>query len=431
MRTLILICFLLGGQFTDIWAQKKAPTFYGDIEPIIHTNCTPCHQPGRVGPFSLITYEDVTKRARFIRKVTQSRYMPPWKADRNFRSFANERGLTEQEINTIRDWIDSGMEEGKKNKHPYPIGVGPNPPRSPDLSLPMQQAFIIPGDNSEQFRFFNLPTNLPKDTYLQAIEFVPGNNQLVHHSRVMADTTNRIREIDGMSEADPNVRRFQKNPLADEFLYGWVPGNFPVFFPAGTAKKLYANTDLILNIHYAPSAILQKDQSSVNLYFATGTVDREVQTLSLTENNISNQPFYLPANSKPTFYMTSGIIDEDLSLISILPHMHVLGKSFKAFAIVPGGDVVNLIKIDNWDFRWQTTYQFKYLVRIPKGSVILAEAFYDNTSANPENPNHPPKDVTYGWNTTDEMMNLVMYYVKYRPGDEKISQETHAIPNNK
>ena len=416
---LTLVLTLLVSQFSA-WAQRKEITFYDHIEPIVHTHCTPCHQPGKAGPFSLITYADVAKRAKFIGKVTQSRYMPPWQADRTFRSFANERGLSETEIETIQQWIGGGMAEGKPRRKLAPVAAGPNPPRPPDLSFTMTSAYAIPGDNSEQFRFFNVPTNLPEDTYVEAIEFVPGNPRRVHHSRVMADTTNDIRAMDGMSETDPNVRQFQTKPLADEFLYGWVPGNFPVFFPPGTAKKLYANTDLILNIHYAPSALPQTDRSTVNLYFAKGPVEREVQTLTLTENHVSNQPFYLPANTRPTFYMSSGVLPAAISLISIMPHMHTLGQRFKAFAIVPGGEVVNLIKIDRWDFRWQTTYQFQSLVQLPKGSVILAEATYDNTADNPENPSRPPRNVTYGWNTTDEMMNLVMYYVPYQAGDEKV-----------
>jgi hypothetical protein len=92
--------------------------------------------------------------------------------------------------------------------------------------------------------------------------------------------------------------------------------------------------------------------------------------------------------------------------------MHTLGKTFRAFAITPTGDLVPFVKIDDWDFNWQSTYVFEELLTVPAGSVIYAEATYDNTINNPENPNYPPKDVTYGWNTTDEMMNFIIYYVE-------------------
>ena len=158
--------------------------------------------------------------------------------------------------------------------------------------------------------------------------------------------------------------------------------------------------------------------TSIRIQFSDKPVEREVITLTLKEDHISNSPFIIKANSSPTFYMRSSLIEEDISLISIMPHMHLLGKRFKAFAISPSGDLIPLVNIPDWDFNWQMTYTFQKYIHVPKGSVIYAEAQYDNTKANPRNPNYPPQDVGYGWGTKDEMMNLVLYYVQYRAGDE-------------
>jgi hypothetical protein len=98
--------------------------------------------------------------------------------------------------------------------------------------------------------------------------------------------------------------------------------------------------------------------------------------------------------------------------------MHLLGKSFKSFAITPDGDMIPLIHIPEWDFNWQQTYQFKDLLKIPRGSVIYAEAKFDNSKNNPQNPYFPPAKVRYGWGTKDEMMNLIFEYLLYEPGDE-------------
>ncbi len=410
--------------FSEAYAQEEELTFYQDIAPIIHENCTPCHSPNGPGPFNLITYDDVARRGEFVAFVTEVRYMPPWFADPSFQTYKNERILSEADIEAIRQWYQQGMKEGKPNrKHKQQaekaVEEFPILGRKPDVVLKMNEPFQIPDNNADEFRFFNVPTQLTEDVYLEAIEFIPGNKRLVHHSRVMVDTTNLMRGIDGLSETDPKAYAYQKIPLVDEFLYGWVPGNLPIKYPEGTGKKLYKDTDLILNIHYSPSSVEALDQSEVHLYFAKTPVTRDVKTLTLTENDITNQPFVLPANTKPRFYMSSGALPEAMSLISVMPHMHVLGKTFKAFAVTPEGNVVNLIKIDEWDFNWQTTYQFKSLLHLPKGSVIIAEATYDNTRDNPQNPNVPPKDVTYGWNTSDEMMNLVLYYVPYQQGDEQ------------
>ncbi len=400
-------------------SQKNSITFYEHIEPIIHKNCTPCHQPDQAGPFNLITFDDVYRKGDFIGKVTSSRYMPPWKADREFQKYRNERLLTDNEISMIGTWISNGMPKGKREKRSKAPTF--EPASKPDLSLAMKDPYMIPTSSVNDFRFFNIPTNLPEDTYIRKIEFIPGNKRLVHHSRLMTDTTNRVRSIDGMSANDPEVSQFEKYPPVDKFLYGWVPGNFAIEFPKGTGKKIYKDSDIIANIHYSPNAREgQTDQSKVNFYFAKDSVLREVYSLAIAEDNISNRPFVIPPNEVKTFYGSFGPIPIDISGVAILPHMHFLGKTFKAFAVTPEGEAIFLVKIDKWDFNWQDTYQFQKLLKIPKGSTILVEATFDNTAQNPANPSSPPKNVTYGWETTSEMLNMVLYYLDYREGDENL-----------
>ena len=175
-----------------------------------------------------------------------------------------------------------------------------------------------------------------------------------------------------------------------------------------------------MNVHYVPSPIQVFDSSSIIIQLTDEPVEREAQTLTLTENNISNQPFIIYPNKKSTFYMRSPILQDSISLISIMPHMHLLGKSFKSYAITPDGNILPLVHVPSWDFNWQTTYQFTKFTVLPKGTVIYAEATYDNTNENPLNPYKPARTVGYGWGSKDEMMNLILYYVKYRQGDELI-----------
>lgn len=402
-------------------AQKSTYTYYEHVEPIITKNCVPCHQPGKAGPFNLLTYEDVSKKGEFIGHVTKTRYMPPWKADRSFQQYRNERFLTDDEIAIIQQWIASGMAKGKLPKKAT-VSNATQKVSAPDLSLRMKTPYAIPSDNTDDFRFFSLPTNLTTDQYVQKIEFIPGNTRLTHHSRLMTDTTNKVRAIDGMSANDPRIGEFEKYPPVDKFLYGWVPGNFAIEFPRGTGKKIHKNTDIIANIHYSPNSRTdQKDQSTVNLYYAKDSVYREVYSLAIAEENISNPPFVIEANEKKSFYASYGPIPVDISAIAILPHMHYLGKTFKAFAVTPEGDVVMLVKIDDWDFNWQETYQFSKLLKIPRGSTLFVEASFDNTESNLANPSRPPKTITYGWETTKEMLDLVLYFIIYRPGDELLN----------
>lgn len=394
-------------------SYSQTPTYYADVQPIISRHCVACHQSGGVGPFSLLTYTDVRKRGTFIGNVTQSRYMPPFPADRTFQHYANERGLSEQEIGTIQRWIRAGMPDGnaKNSNATAQQPTATADARKPDMVLRMKP-YAIKGDGREDFRYFHVPMQLAKDIWVEAIEFVPGNRKLLHHSRLMIDSTGTMAGINEISEDDPRLRDFQRTPLADEFLYGWVPGNDRVTFPAGTAKRIRAGSDLILNIHYAPSAKPDTDQSEVRLYLSHDANPRPVHTLTLTERAITNQPFVLTANTKPTFYMNYGPLPDSIQLLSVLPHMHRLGRSVRAFAVTPDGDAVNLISIPDWDYNWQLSYFFRNLLLLPKGATLIAEATYDNTDQNPLNPNRPARDVRYGWNATDEMMNLVFYYVR-------------------
>jgi hypothetical protein len=402
----------------------------------------------------LDNYEDVAKRAKFIAKVTAIRYMPPFPADRSFQHYANERGLTDAEIETIQSWAvtvngqkslvngqkslvspwsvssqtttthqTSDIKHQKPDSSPWSVSSQTTTThQKPDYTFQMQKPFTVPNTAEEEFRYFYVPTNLKKDIYVSEIEFLPSNRKVLHHSRVMVDTSGRMAKIEGIKADDPALATFQQIPMSDQFLYGWVPGNDRIKFPKGIAKKVKAGSNLVMNLHYSPSAKIQTDQSKVNFYVSKQPVEREVKSLILTEENISNQPFLIRADTKPTFYMTLGPIQQDISAISVMPHLHWLGKSFKAFAITPDGDFVPLVKIDNWDFNWQMTYQFQTLLHIPKGSTIMAEATFDNTADNLLNPFKPARDITYGWNSTAEMLEMVLYFVPYRAGDELIKQ---------
>jgi mono/diheme cytochrome c family protein len=407
---------------TTAYSQSERVSYYEHIEPIVIKNCSGCHQPGKSAPFSLLTFEDVRKRGEFIANVTRTQYMPPWKADTAFQSYKNARVLTRHEVGLISKWVEAGMPKGKKKKGAT-LAVETPDRAAPDLSLRLPEPYLIPADGKDDYRFFNLPTNLPADQFVTRIEFIPGNPRLVHHSRLMTDTSHKVRSIHGLSANDPRMSEFEKYPPIDKFLYGWVPGNFPITFPEGAGKKLHKDTDIILNIHYSPNRReSQADQSTVNFYFAKGPVSREVYSLAIAEENISNPPFVIHADEKKTFYSSFGPIPVDITVLAVLPHMHYLGKTFKAFAITPNDSAIHLIKIDAWDFKWQDTYQFRNMLHIPKGSVILMEGTFDNTAQNPSNPTLPPKDVTYGWNSTSEMFDLVLYYMVYQAGDGETEQ---------
>jgi Copper type II ascorbate-dependent monooxygenase, C-terminal domain len=404
-----------------IFGQEKI-NFETNIKPILTKHCVNCHQNGGIAPFALDNWADVDARAIMIGAVTASKYMPPWRADTSFQHYKNENYLSKTEIELIQQWIQNEQPRGTVERRKEKL-ISQNKVKKKqgtEIQIGYNRAFVIKAENKEEFRFFHLPSKINENGYIQSIEFAPGNKKQVHHSRIMIDTTQSISGIDGLSEEDSSILKYQTKPLADPFLFGWVPGNDKIIFPKGIGKKIYANSDFIVNVHYVPSPIQVIDSSSIIIQLTNEPIEREAQTLTLTENNISNQPFIIYPNKKSTFYMRSPILQDSISLISIMPHMHLLGKSFKSYAITPDGNILPLVNVPGWDFNWQTTYQFTKFTVLPKGTVIYAEATYDNTNENPLNPYKPARAVGYGWGSKDEMMNLILYYVKYRQGDELI-----------
>ena len=293
---------------TSSYAQVKV-TYAEHIRPILQQHCTGCHRPNDIAPFSLQTYNDAAPRAGFIEHVTSTKYMPPWRADSSFSHFKNENYLSEQEIQLIKQWVADGRERGKlKKKEEKQFiedkAVVPSNVNEVDRKrFSMQQAYQIPGDGKEQFRFFHIPFDNQDSLYVASIQFIPGNKKLVHHSRVMTDTTLSLVGLNGMSADDTATYKYQSKPLSDPFLFGWVPGNDRIRFPSNTSKVFYPHTDLLLNIHYAPSPILDKDSSMVEIEFLKIPQQREIQTITITEDYISNQPFFIKSNQVKKFYM--------------------------------------------------------------------------------------------------------------------------------
>lgn len=416
------ILFLLLGCLLSQNPLFAQPTFAEDIAPIIYENCTSCHRPGEIGPMPFTNYSQVKAYANMIKYVTEIRYMPPWSPDPEYSHFLDERVLTEAQIELIGDWVDAGSPRGDANAEPdaptFPEGsvLG-----TPDTSIAMSQAFPHQGNNQDQYQVFVLPTNYATDKDIAAIEFRPGNRKVAHHALFALDTSGYAQFLD---QQDPRYgyESFGGFGLeaADLNFGGWVPGVTPRFFPPGIGKKLYAGSDILLQMHYGPSAVAETDSSFINLFFSPEPVNRYLQTATVSPGELTNGPFIIPANSKPRFHAEI-FSPFDVSLVSITPHMHLLGKSWEIFAVSLGGDTLPIIRIEDWDFNWQGIFSFPSLKKVPAGSTVHFYAEYDNTADNPFNPNDPPQFVTWGEGTQDEMFITFVNFVAYQQGDEDIT----------
>lgn len=443
MTRYFIVCLIFFRTLTALAQEPGSPndpTWYKDVEPLILTKCAPCHQPGEAAPFSLLTYENVTKRASFIRKVVESRYMPPWRADGQYVHFANDRSLSNTEISLITRWIDHKMPAGKEPEaRPAASKLvrGTLYHRKPDLVLPVSDTFHLAGDNAERFVIFKIPFELKDSANVEAIEFFCNNKKLIHHANYAIQAV-PDEKIDIKSTApyvnltdDDRAKVDEYMPYRKIMTYygGYIPGTSYEYFPGEFGWVMPRRGVILLTVHYAPSAVDEASICGVNLFFKKTPVKRIMKVVSFGSGGIGESqidpPFYVRANKVQTFHLEVTNPSQDQSLLYVWPHMHLLGKEYKAYITTPAGDTIRLVHIPEWDFRWQEIYRFSHPVKVTKGSVIHLECTYDNTADNPANPNSPPKNVfSMGdMRTTDEMMTLMMGFLPYKEGDEKINLE--------
>lgn len=433
LRTLMLLIFI-GMSFLN-FAQ---PTFSKDVAPIIFKHCTSCHRAGEIGPMPLTSYDEVRNWAGTIRYVTSQGIMPPWKADHAYSRFLDENYLSENEIKTISDWVDAGAPQGNQNETPsLPVFPTNSLLGTPDLVLTFKESYVHKGNGKDEYRYFVIPTGLTENKKIKAVELRPGNTKIVHHALFFADQSGKARQYDnntaeyGFSVDDNPDFNVLEVINRDQFP-GYVPGQKPRNFPDGLAQNLPANSDLVIQMHYAPWSVNESDSSSVNIFFAK---DNEV--IERTVKDYIMLPFNLVTGTNSFFILPNQIkkfegvytVPADISLVGIFPHMHYLGKNWEVYIENPDGSKTNLIKINDWDFNWQGGYYFDKYKIAKKGSKIHAFATYDNTANNPANPTSPPKFVTWGEGTKDEMYYLPLLYVPYKNGDENVifDQNTTSV----
>jgi hypothetical protein len=420
--------------------MAQTPTFVKDVAPIIHAKCSPCHRPNEAAPFSLISYEDVAKRASFIKTVISSGYMPPWKPDKHYAEYSNNRSLTDKEKATLLAWIDNkaprGEGEIKAARTQEMVRVRTAYHRTPDTSLMMPQPFKLPGDNYERFVMYRIPFDLKDSANIEAIEFHTDNKRVIHHVNYSIHAVpdgvplNSGPDMVNLAEEDPALTD-QWKPLKKtiEYYGGWIPGASFESYPKGMGWVLPKRGVIILTLHFAPVAKPEECTAGVNLFFTKNKIDRKVKVISFGSGGIGEQqikpPLKLLPNQVRTFTLELTNPGEDFSVMYVWPHMHLLGKEYKAFAISPAGDTIRLAHIPDWDFRWQEIYRFKKLVPVPRGSRLVIQGTYDNTTNNPFNPYNPPRMIYSSGNmeTTNEMLTLLMVFLPYRKGDENLVLE--------
>ncbi|MBS1707889.1 MAG: cytochrome c [Armatimonadetes bacterium] len=392
-------------------ASQKQPkpgkvTFAEHIAPIVYKKCASCHRPGEVAPFSLDSYDEVKKRADMVALVAGSRQMPPWKTKPTDVPYANENRLTDAEIQMFQRWAEDGAPKGDMKKAPSP------PPAvkdwsmgKPDLVLQMPKPFKLGATGTDEYWNFVIDPGIKEPVYVQGIDAKPGNKRVVHHIIAYLDDSGRSTKMaQGPKARDGGYLTtgggIGTNPSGS--FGGWAPGVAPSMLPAGVGYLLKPGTKIVLQVHYNKSGKEEIDQTKIGLYFLKGQVKAPAKIAWLANPLIN----IAPGDNHATFTQTV-TLPADAVLYNVMPHMHKLGKAMKATAVFADGTKKVLVDVPDWDFNWQLVYAFKQPMSLPKGTKIVIEATYDNSTANPFNPNNPPKRVTWGERTSDEMMLLV------------------------
>lgn len=411
--------FLLLTTFPLLAQTPAVPTFAHDIAPIVYKNCTPCHRPGEPGPFSLLTYDDVRKHARQIVTVTRSRYMPPWPPEQGYGSFLGERRLTDAQIRTISDWVKAGTPEGLANEVPPPPHLTTGwQLGTPDLILTAPRPFTVPAGGPDVFWNFIFQPHLKRSRYVRAVEIRPGLTKSIHHANLLLDRAGDSRRLEatpgaGFGGMDLTIDRSPFDP--DSHFLFWKPGSTPYSEAPGFSWRLDPGNLLVLNTHLQPTGRPEQEQPTIGLYFTDQPPTHFPILIQLEHDGALD----IPAGD-PNFEVSDDFtLPEDVDVLAVYPHAHYLGKLLEGYATLPDGTRLWLIRIPHWDLNWQAVYRYRTPVFLPKGSVIHMRYHYDNSAANPRNPNSPPKRVVAGNQAADEMGHLWLQVLPRGAGDHR------------
>lgn len=387
-------------------------TYTKDVQPILQAACQQCHRPGgddvagMVAPMSLTSYREVRPWAKAIARAVANRVMPPWDASLHTQGqFINERTITQEQIDTIVQWVESGAPRGNMKDAPAPVKFKDSTGwviGQPDLYIPMEEPYWVGDDVQDiQPRFTITVTEemLPEPRWMKAIECKP-DSEVVHH--IFSSAT--APAIDGHPE-----ERFALASVA--------AGEDPQQYPEGFGNLLRAGTEVSMSLHYhkevGPGTGMW-DQSGIGIkFYPEGhEIDHKVTWNALGVSGAGNVVFEIPPGHPNWEVGFGGTFEKDTLLLSVHPHMHYRGRDFKYTAYYPNGSTEVLLDVDQYDFSWQTIYFYRQPKFIPAGTRIDAVAHFDNSeSIQSEVPKlNIGRAVGFAAPSTDEMM---IPYVSY------------------
>ena len=410
LLSLLCLCAALG----------FSQTTYSDAAPALYRNCTSCHRVGGGAPFSMLSYADAVPWAITMKTAIEDNEMPPWAPDTSYMHFFNERPLTIADRNTILAWIDDGALEGNPAALPTP----PVYPQyllngTPDTIINMTPFNSNAGAN-DAYNTFVIPLTMNQSRYVRAIEIVPGNPDLIHHSIIKAGNAGDVLQ---------NTTGNSFNILGDIALGTWAPGSLPIVFPKSSQLKMGieipANGEIIMQIHTPSGTLGQAITCQIRLYFYPIGELGIRPVYDFVPLQYWGTDFVIAPEEIKSFSTEANNFSYDISLFSAFPHSHQICTEILNYAYDPlSTDTIDLIKINNWDFEHQQYYTYKSLIKIPSDYKFHSDHTFDNTHHNHHNPFDPPQLITVGLGSNDEMLFDGFQYITYQNGDELINVDS-------
>jgi hypothetical protein len=422
MKLNIFVLTVAASVAASAGSVSSTPTYYKDVAAVMQNRCQECHRPGEVAPMTFMSYDQVRPWAKAIKTAVLTKKMPPWFADPHYGKFSNDRSLSQHEIDTLIAWIDGGAKAGDPKDAPQPrqfaegwqIG-------QPDLVLQMPTAVDIPATGVVDYTYVVIPTGFTEDKWVQFAEARPDARTAMHHiiaflrppgSRWLKDAQPGVPFIpehfgaarqqakqEQQAKAEKPAKKGNlEDQLPGELLVGFAPGLPPTECKPGEAKLVKAGSDIILQLHYTPNGKATTDRSRIGLIFAKEPPQRRVMTM-----NAMNVFLKIPPGDGNYEARAQATIPQDVTLVNLMPHMHLRGKDFLYTAVYPTGESQVLLNVPHFDFNWQLAYVEDKQLLLPKGTRIECVAHYDNSANNPANPD-ATKEVRWGDQTWEEMM---------------------------
>lgn len=382
--------------------SAAAPTFARDIAPLVYGACTPCHRPGGPTPFALRGYDDVARRRDKIVEVTQLRLMPPWLPATH--GFVGDRRLADAQVDLLRRWAAAGAPRGDAAAEPKcPEFPSAWQLRAPDLIVEAERPVSMAASGPDVIRNLVLPVAIDGAKFVEAVEIRP-ESPAVHHAVLLVDERRGTRALDARDEEPgfPGMATGSAVPPDGQFL-GWTPGKRARASKPGMAWRLAPGSDLVLQLHLAPTGKVETVRPRIGLYFTAVPPTAVTYPLVLFSDAIDLAPGERDAVVRDRFELPVPV-----TVHSVYPHAHYLGTRVLVTATPPGAAPREVLRIDRWDFDWQDDYEFAEPLALPAGTVLALEWHFDNSESNPNNPSRPPVRVRAGNESSDEMATFAL-----------------------